>query len=112
MQQNKKNCLGETTARAASPPTNQPTNPHYPLPPLSKAKRFCARQGWHATVVAEPRPSGRRLARFAGYGDNFTVKRGGVPDLSHLPSRRGGGSGGSGSGSSAADGTADGAPRG
>jgi hypothetical protein len=29
------------------------------------------------------------ICRFAGYGDNFSVKRAGLPDLSSLPSERG-----------------------
>ncbi|GBG00556.1 hypothetical protein Rsub_13252 [Raphidocelis subcapitata] len=49
--------------------------------------RFCERQGWRYEVAPdESRASIGRQARFAGYGENFTVRRGGVPDLTHLPS--------------------------
>ncbi|KIY97907.1 NADH:ubiquinone oxidoreductase subunit [Monoraphidium neglectum] len=51
-----------------------------------QAVRFCERQGWRYEVEAEQVGSIKRQRRFAGYGDNFTVKRGGVPDLTHLPS--------------------------
>ncbi|KAF8055760.1 NDUFS4 [Scenedesmus sp. PABB004] len=55
-----------------------------------EALAFCRKHGWEATVV-EPQPRrNTRQKRFAGYGDNFSVKRAGVPDLSTLPSNRGG----------------------
>ncbi|KAI8475235.1 MAG: ETC complex I subunit conserved region-domain-containing protein [Monoraphidium minutum] len=51
-----------------------------------QAARFCERQGWAYEVSQEQGTSHGRQKRFAAYGDNFTVKRGGVPDLTHLPS--------------------------
>jgi NADH dehydrogenase (ubiquinone) Fe-S protein 4 len=59
-----------------------------------EAVAFCERQGW---VVGEsddpqaPRPD--RPRRFAGYGDNFSTRRKGVPDLAHLRSETGMGGG-------------------
>lgn len=54
-----------------------------------QALDFCKKHGWEA-IVEEPkarRPD--RQKRFAGYGENFSVKRNGIPDLSTYPSNRG-----------------------
>ncbi|GIL65020.1 hypothetical protein Vafri_18869 [Volvox africanus] len=53
-----------------------------------EAQRFCEKHGWSYTVDL---PSIRRTVRqkrYASYGDNFGVKRNGVPDLSTLRSNR------------------------
>ncbi|KAF5830307.1 NADH:ubiquinone oxidoreductase 18 kd-like subunit [Dunaliella salina] len=51
-----------------------------------EAINFCQKHGWDY-FVSEPN-QGRltRQKRFTGYGDNFSIKRAGLPDLSHLPS--------------------------
>jgi NADH dehydrogenase (ubiquinone) Fe-S protein 4 len=54
-----------------------------------EAIAFCNKHGWEP-VVEDPKPRrADRQKRFAGYGENFSVKRGGIPDLSNYPSNRG-----------------------
>ncbi|KXZ44733.1 hypothetical protein GPECTOR_63g58 [Gonium pectorale] len=53
-----------------------------------EAQRFCEKHGWGYTV---DEPNIRRITRqkrYSQYGDNFSVKRNGVPDLSTLRSNR------------------------
>uniref|UniRef100_A0A7S0VGQ2 NADH dehydrogenase [ubiquinone] iron-sulfur protein 4, mitochondrial n=1 Tax=Polytomella parva TaxID=51329 RepID=A0A7S0VGQ2_9CHLO len=53
-----------------------------------EAAAFCAKHGWEY-VVDEPNPRNHiRQKRYLGYGDNYSIKRKGVPDLAHLPSNR------------------------
>jgi NADH dehydrogenase (ubiquinone) Fe-S protein 4 len=55
-----------------------------------EAVAFCERQGWDVSesdAPARPRPD--RPRRFSGYGDNFSTRRKGVPDLAHLRSETG-----------------------
>jgi NADH dehydrogenase (ubiquinone) Fe-S protein 4 len=52
-----------------------------------EAVAFCERQGWSVAEADDPNlPRPDRQRRFAGYGDNFSTRRKGVPDLSHLRS--------------------------
>ncbi|MEW5320057.1 MAG: hypothetical protein WDW38_011161 [Sanguina aurantia] len=51
-----------------------------------EAIRYCEKMGLSYEVQYPPVPRANRQRRFAGYSDNFTVKRGGTPDLSTLPS--------------------------
>ncbi|WIA36279.1 hypothetical protein OEZ86_007605 [Tetradesmus obliquus] len=53
-----------------------------------EAVEFARKYGWEATVEDPQQRNPIRQKRFAGYGDNFSVKRAGVPDLSTLPSNR------------------------
>lgn len=47
-----------------------------------EALAFCAKHGWEAEVE-EPNPRDpKRPKRFLAYGDNYSIKRKGVPDLS------------------------------
>eukprot|EP00199_Chlamydomonas_sp_CCMP681_P006151 CAMPEP_0119103132 /NCGR_PEP_ID=MMETSP1180-20130426/1665_1 /TAXON_ID=3052 ORGANISM="Chlamydomonas cf sp, Strain CCMP681" /NCGR_SAMPLE_ID=MMETSP1180 /ASSEMBLY_ACC=CAM_ASM_000741 /LENGTH=211 /DNA_ID=CAMNT_0007087575 /DNA_START=17 /DNA_END=652 /DNA_ORIENTATION=+ len=53
-----------------------------------EAMAFCKKHGWEFTVD-EPAPrSSKRQKRFLAYGDNYSIKRAGLPDLSHLPSNQ------------------------
>eukprot|EP00878_Enallax_costatus_P026902 GHUV01028914.1.p2 GENE.GHUV01028914.1~~GHUV01028914.1.p2 ORF type:complete len:140 (+),score=37.17 GHUV01028914.1:283-702(+) len=54
-----------------------------------EAISFCEKHGWEYTVQDPHRRRPDRQKRFAGYGENFSVKRGGIPDLSTYPSNRG-----------------------
>lgn len=49
-----------------------------------QAVAYAQKAGWEYEVAEPNLPRKDRQRRFAGYGDNFTVKRKGVPDLSHL----------------------------
>ncbi|KXZ55673.1 hypothetical protein GPECTOR_2g1223 [Gonium pectorale] len=51
-----------------------------------EAIAFANRQGWSYEVEQPNEPRQGRSRRWATYGDNFSVKRHGLPDLSHLPS--------------------------
>ncbi|GLC42660.1 ndufs4 NADH dehydrogenase Fe-S protein subunit [Pleodorina starrii] len=53
-----------------------------------EAIAFCDRQGWDFEVEQPHLPREGRGRRWATYGDNFSIKRHGLPDLSHLPSNR------------------------
>jgi len=54
-----------------------------------EAVAFCRRQGWRVDAVEEPNsPRPDRQRRFASYGDNFSTRRKGLPDMSHLRSLR------------------------
>ena len=60
------------------------------------ALAFCARHGWRATVKPSPLSLKQRPQRFRQYGDNFSVKRKGVPVGGLVSeSMEGGGGGGS-----------------
>ncbi|PNW72121.1 hypothetical protein CHLRE_16g681700v5 [Chlamydomonas reinhardtii] len=51
-----------------------------------EAIAFCERQGWEYEIQVPQIPRDTRSRRYAAYGDNFSIKRHGIPDLSHLPS--------------------------
>ncbi|KAG2453781.1 hypothetical protein HYH02_001990 [Chlamydomonas schloesseri] len=51
-----------------------------------EAVAFCERQGWQYEIQEPNVPRDTRSRRYAAYGDNFSIKRHGIPDLSHLPS--------------------------
>lgn len=53
-----------------------------------QAAAFCEDVGLAYVIVEPNQPRFERQRRYMGYGDNFTVKRAGMPDLSHLPSER------------------------
>lgn len=53
-----------------------------------QAADYCRTQGWDYEVQEPNEPTTVRQKRFAGYGDNFTVKRAGIPIMDHLPSER------------------------
>lgn len=53
-----------------------------------EAAAFAERQGWEYTIEHPNQRRTTRQRRYAGYGDNFSTKRKGVPDLSSLPSNR------------------------
>eukprot|EP00882_Tetradesmus_deserticola_P003853 GHRQ01004077.1.p1 GENE.GHRQ01004077.1~~GHRQ01004077.1.p1 ORF type:complete len:194 (+),score=76.85 GHRQ01004077.1:195-776(+) len=53
-----------------------------------EAVEFARKHGWEGTVEDPQQRNPIRQTRFAGYGDNFSVKRAGIPDLSTLPSNR------------------------
>jgi len=53
-----------------------------------QAEAFARRQGWAYEVSRPETPRPLRQRRFAGYGDNFTVRRSGIPDMSHFPASR------------------------
>eukprot|EP01025_Chloroclados_australasicus_P036469 TRINITY_DN3718_c0_g3_i1.p1 TRINITY_DN3718_c0_g3~~TRINITY_DN3718_c0_g3_i1.p1 ORF type:complete len:104 (+),score=7.98 TRINITY_DN3718_c0_g3_i1:153-464(+) len=55
-----------------------------------EAAQFLEKQGMQYTIEHKPPNFERtiRPPRFLQYGDNFSTKRAGVPDLSHLPSNR------------------------
>ncbi|GIL77463.1 hypothetical protein Vretimale_2976 [Volvox reticuliferus] len=53
-----------------------------------EAITFCERQGWEYEVAPPNEPREGRGRRWATYGDNFSIKRHGLPDLSHLPSNQ------------------------
>ncbi|PNH01903.1 NADH dehydrogenase [ubiquinone] iron-sulfur protein 4, mitochondrial [Tetrabaena socialis] len=62
-----------------------------------EAAAFCERQGWSYEIAEPQQPKEGRGRRWATYGDNFSVRRHGFPDLTHLPSNsnaRGGEDGG------------------
>ncbi|KAG2501675.1 hypothetical protein HYH03_000178 [Edaphochlamys debaryana] len=64
-----------------------------------EAARFCDKHGWAYEVQPPLEPRTTRSKRWASYGDNFSTKRHGAPDLAHLPSNAGGaGHGGGGAG--------------
>lgn len=45
------------------------------------AMAFCKKYGWEYEIVEPNESSKKRPARFQGYGDNFSVRRAGVPVL-------------------------------
>lgn len=49
-----------------------------------EAVAFAEKAGWEVEVSEPNRRRRDRQRRFNSYGDNFTVKRKGMPDLSHL----------------------------
>ncbi|KAG2435665.1 hypothetical protein HXX76_006867 [Chlamydomonas incerta] len=51
-----------------------------------EAAAFCERQGWEYEIQEPNAPRDTRSRRYAAYGDDFSIKRHGIPDLSHLPS--------------------------
>jgi len=53
-----------------------------------QAMAFCKKHGWEYTVDEPNERRTVRQKRYMGYGDNYSVKRKGVPDLTHLPSVR------------------------
>ncbi|GLC37372.1 hypothetical protein PLESTB_001594400 [Pleodorina starrii] len=53
-----------------------------------EAQRFCEKHGWSYTVDLPNIRRTVRQKRYASYGDNFGVKRNGIPDLSTLRSNR------------------------
>eukprot|EP00879_Flechtneria_rotunda_P001762 GHRR01001926.1.p1 GENE.GHRR01001926.1~~GHRR01001926.1.p1 ORF type:complete len:193 (+),score=40.86 GHRR01001926.1:202-780(+) len=54
-----------------------------------EAIAFCKKYGWEPEVIEPEVRRTTRQKRFNGYGENFSIKRAGVPDLSNLPSNRG-----------------------
>ncbi|GFR42125.1 hypothetical protein Agub_g2968 [Astrephomene gubernaculifera] len=51
-----------------------------------EAQRFCEKHGWAYTVEEPNQRRTTRTKRYTAYGDNFGIKRNGVPDLSTLRS--------------------------
>ncbi|GBF90267.1 hypothetical protein Rsub_02373 [Raphidocelis subcapitata] len=49
-----------------------------------QAVAYAQKAGWEIEVSEPNLPRKDRQKRFASYGDNYTIKRNGVPDLSHL----------------------------
>jgi NADH dehydrogenase (ubiquinone) Fe-S protein 4 len=49
-----------------------------------QAIAYATKAGWEVEVIEPALRRKDRQKRFLGYGDNFTVKRKGMPDLSHL----------------------------
>jgi len=55
-----------------------------------EAVAFCERQGWAVAEADDPSPlRPDRPRRFQGYGDNFSTRRKGLPDMGHLRSASG-----------------------
>eukprot|EP00884_Botryococcus_braunii_P023231 jgi/Botrbrau1/9592/Bobra.106_2s0015.1 len=55
-----------------------------------EAVAFCEKHGWKYTVVPPKLHVKGRMKRFAGYGDNFSVRRHGYPEgglISELPKK-------------------------
>eukprot|EP00775_Hariotina_reticulata_P005973 gene5973-6212_t len=52
------------------------------FPTQEEAIAFCKKYGWEYTVEQPKQRRTTRQKRFNGYGDNFSIKRAGVPDLS------------------------------
>jgi len=50
-----------------------------------EAIAFCKKHGWEPQVDEPEQRRTARQKRFNGYGENFSIKRAGVPDLSTLP---------------------------
>lgn len=67
-----------------------------------EAIMFCQKHGWEAQVVEPEQRRTVRQKRFNGYGDNFSIKRAGLPDLSFLPAYGEVQAGGAASGTAAA----------
>ena len=53
-----------------------------------EAIRFCEKHGWEYAVDAPPARIIARQKRINSYGDNFSTKRKGLPDLTHLSTHR------------------------
>jgi NADH dehydrogenase (ubiquinone) Fe-S protein 4 len=49
-----------------------------------EAIAFAVKSGWGYEVVEPNKRRTDRQKRFMGYGDNFSTKRAGLPDLTHL----------------------------
>eukprot|EP00210_Caulerpa_lentillifera_P005986 g5721.t1 len=52
---------------------------------------FCERQGFKYEVIDYNERTRERTKRFQGYGDNFSTKRAGMPDISSFRSNKKGG---------------------
>lgn len=53
-----------------------------------EAIAFCKKHGWEYTVEEPNVRRTTRQKRYLSYGDNFSTKRKGLPDLAHLPSNQ------------------------
>lgn len=60
----------------------------YPFSAKEEAIRFCEKNGWEYALDAPPVRNIARQRRYNSYGDNFSTKRKGLPDLNHLNTHR------------------------
>jgi NADH dehydrogenase (ubiquinone) Fe-S protein 4 len=75
---------------AASSDTSESSFRKMTFKTAEDAAEFLKKQGIPFEIEEKPEnwDSTVRPNSFAGYGDNFSTRRKGIPDLSHLPSNR------------------------
>lgn len=63
-------------------------HPQHTHPPCPGLHRRSKKHGWAYSVDEPNQRRTARQKRFAAYGDNYSTRRKGLPDLTHLPSMR------------------------